>query len=182
MCRSLEQLISIVEAGCNPDYLFFWGHHQSGNIVDKSCLSQWYEAAFELDGEEYKSAEHYMMAQKAYLFNDSITYRKILEATTPEQAKQLGRSVQGFKSDIWARESFDIVVRGNIGKFAQNPSLRNFLISTGEMVLVEASPVDSIWGIGLAANHDSAKIPAHWPGKNLLGFALMAVRENLQNI
>lgn len=178
---SVQELQEFIAAGAKPEFLFFWGHRQSGNSVSKSCFSQWYESAFDVDGVNYKTAEHYMMAQKAHLFGDSDIYGKILVANTPDEAKSLGRKVSGFNDDIWSAKCFDIVMNGNLEKFSQNESLRNFLLSTNDKVLVEASPVDPVWGIGLAADDEHAKNPSQWRGKNLLGFALMAVRGKIKS-
>jgi ribA/ribD-fused uncharacterized protein len=87
--------------------------------------------------------------------------------------------VRGFDEDTWARERFGIVVEGSVHKFAAHADLREFLLGTGERVLVEASPLDRVWGIGLAADAEAAGDPRRWRGPNLLGFALMAARERL---
>ena len=71
------------------------------------------------------------------------------------------------------------MVAGNLGKFDQNPDVRRFLLGTGSRELVEASPVDDIWGIGLAADDPHAQDPATWRGLNLLGRALVEVRAAL---
>lgn len=177
---SKKDLIKKIQEGYNFTYLYFWGHHQKkAHIVDKSCLSQWYECLFVLDGIEYKSAEHYMMAQKAKLFNDEVSLRKIINASTPKEAKELGRKVQNFDASIWDEKAFEIVVDGNLEKFKQNENLKTFLLSTGSDVIVEASPYDKIWGIGLAQDNPKAKDPLLWNGENYLGFALMRVRDLL---
>jgi ribA/ribD-fused uncharacterized protein len=88
--------------------------------------------------------------------------------------------VRGFDEEIWTRERFGIVVEGSVHKFAADEELRAFLLGTGERVLVEASPVDRVWGIGLAADDAAAEDPERWRGPNLLGFALMAARERLR--
>ncbi len=120
-----------------------------------------------------------MMAEKARLFGDSEIREKILRSGSPGAAKQLGREVRGFDQDIWERERFDIVVKGNVQKFSQNQELGKFLIDTKKRILVEASPVDRIWGIGLDATSEFANVPSKWRGLNLLGFALMEVRDYL---
>ncbi|MGJ5203315.1 NADAR family protein [Bradyrhizobium sp. HKCCYLR20261] len=97
----------------------------------------------------------------------------------PSQAKKLGREVRGFDDARWTAHRFDIAVRGNVAKFGQNPPLGQWLRSTAEAVLVEASPVDRIWGIGLAADDPRARDPLTWLGLNLLGFALMKARAAL---
>lgn len=176
---SLDRLIAAVGNGARFDYLCFWGHRDRPGRVGKSCLSQWYPAAFELDGERYASAEHWMMAGKARLFGDHAITARILASDDPAEVKALGRKIAGFDETRWAAHRYPLVVAGNLAKFAQHPALGEFLLGTGEQVLVEASPVDAVWGIGLAADHRDATRPAQWPGLNLLGFALMDVRAQL---
>jgi ribA/ribD-fused uncharacterized protein len=174
--RSVDELI---EAGGRPDFLFFWGHRPSRDGVGAGCLSQWWPVTFTVTGHEYRSAEHYMMAEKARLFNDAPAAERIMAAATPKDAKSLGRAVRGFDGARWAAHRFDIVVAGNLAKFGQHADLRDYLLGTGERVLVEASPSDQVWGIGLAAGDPRAADPRTWRGENLLGFALMAVRARL---
>ncbi|HLK96213.1 MAG TPA: NADAR family protein [Hymenobacter sp.] len=178
--RSVETLLQHVHAEKPLKYLLFWGHTVRPNEpVGKECFSQWYPAAFTLDGDTYATAEHYMMAEKARLFNDETTRAAILQAAHPNDAKKLGRRVKGFDDAQWNAARFAIVVRGNEAKFSQHPAMRDFLLQSGARVLVEASPVDTIWGIGLAQDSPRATNPAEWRGLNLLGFALMEVRDNL---
>ena len=120
-----------------------------------------------------------MMASKARLFGDHKTLAKILASAEPKDAKALGRMVVGFEAALWEAHGFDFVVQANLAKFSQNLELKDFLISTSPKVLVEASPVDPVWGIGLASDDPQALDAAQWPGRNLLGFALMEVREQL---
>lgn len=175
------QLSSYLAAGNPVKFLHFWGHTPKTDGIDKSCLSQWYPASFCLDGVTYHTAEHFMMAQKARLFTDQIRLEAILACEHPGEAKKLGRQVRNFDSVLWDQHCFAYVVQGNMGKFSQNPPLKTFLLNTKQRVLVEASPRDRIWGIGLGASHPDAGNPAAWRGQNLLGFALMAVREQLRN-
>ena len=120
-----------------------------------------------------------MMAAKARLSGDADAAERILAAPHPGAAKALGRQVRRFDEQRWAEHRFDVVVAGNLAKFAQHPELRDFLAGTGSRVLVEASPLDRVWGIGLAADDERAASPERWPGLNLLGFALMEVRHQL---
>jgi ribA/ribD-fused uncharacterized protein len=129
----------------------------------------------------YPTAEHYMMAEKARLFGAKEACRAILAAGDPAVAKRLGRSVTGFDDELWSAKRVEIVVRGNMAKFSQHSGLKAFLLSTGDAVLVEASPTDKVWGIGLAEDHVDAGTPSRWPGLNLLGFALMLVRTTLRS-
>ena len=178
--RTLDALRAAVRGGYRPKYLLFWGHTPARDgTVGKACLSQWYPAPFTLGGDTYATAEHYMMAEKARLFGDEDTRARILAAPHPHAAKALGREVRGFDGAVWDRERFAVVVRANAAKFAADGALRAFLLGTGTRVLVEASPVDSVWGIGLAADDQAAEDPERWPGLNLLGFALMEVRAQL---
>lgn len=177
---TLPDLQARVARGEHFEYLHFWGHRQRADgTVTASCFSQWFPAGFEIDGVAYPTAEHFMMAEKARLFDDQDSVRKVLAAATPNDAKSLGRRVAGYEDARWTSRRFDAVVQGNLAKFSQSDRLRAFLIGTGSAVLVEASPVDAIWGIGMAADDARADDPAQWQGLNLLGFALMVVRARL---
>lgn len=173
----LQTLLGAVHAGEYLKFLFFWGHQpNTDGSLGKGCLSQWWPAAFTVDRITYPTAEHFMMAEKARLFGDEAALQEILNASSPGKAKSVGRIVQGFEDSIWNAQRFEIVVRGNQAKFAQNPPLQEFLRNTGNRILVEASPQDRIWGIGLTEDDPRATNPAQWLGLNLLGFALMKVR------
>lgn len=173
----LEDLRLRFNSGEVLKYVFFWGHQSSKKDVTAACFSQWYEASFIVDGQRYPTAEHFMMAEKAALFEDHATRAEVLLAPNPGAAKALGRKVHGFDEQLWLQHRFGIVVRANEAKFTQNPELSQFLKQTGSRVLVEASPVDRIWGIGLAHDDERVNNPNLWRGLNLLGFALMQVRD-----
>ncbi len=175
-----EDLIGFLAAGGQAKYLFFWGHTPPADeSVSKSCLSQWWHAPFTVDAVTYATAEHWMMAAKADLFGDLATREAIIAARTPKEAKALGRKVANYDDARWEATRFGAVVEGNFHKFSQHADLGEWLVKTGDRVLVEASPVDPVWGIGLDEHHADAANPAKWPGLNLLGFALMEVRERL---
>ncbi|MDQ1015933.1 ribA/ribD-fused uncharacterized protein [Streptomyces afghaniensis] len=179
--HSRDALLRAVRAGAGIRYLHFWGHRpRPDGRIGASCLSQWWPAPFTVDGVEYATAEHWMMAGKARLFEDAAAERAVLAAGHPAEAKKAGRLVRGFDEAIWERERFRIVVEGSVHKFGAHPELRAFLLGTGDRVLVEASPVDRVWGIGLAADDEAAADPERWRGPNLLGFALMEARERLR--
>ncbi|MFF3848451.1 NADAR family protein [Streptomyces sp. NPDC002328] len=179
---SREALVREVRAGARVKYLHFWGHRPlPDGRVGASCLSQWWPSPFVVDGVTYATAEHWMMAAKARLFDDAEAERLALTAGHPSQAKKAGRLVRGFDQATWERERFRIVVEGSVHKFAAHPRLEGFLLGTGDRVLVEASPVDRVWGIGLAARDEGASDPERWRGPNLLGFALMEARERLRD-
>jgi ribA/ribD-fused uncharacterized protein len=179
---TLEALLELLDNGKTVKYLFFWGHTPtSKGQIDKSCLSQWWEASFEVSGEKYLTAEHWMMAEKARLFGAEGIRKQILASQHPKEAKKLGRQVPNFDGEIWEQHRFDIVVNGNLHKFRQNPALKTFLIGAANRVLVEASPVDAIWGIGMDQKNSKLYQPHQWKGLNLLGFALMKTRDLLKN-
>lgn len=178
--RDRDALAALVARGARPKWLMFWGHRpQPDGSVGAGCLSQWWPCEFTVDGDRYASAEHWMMAGKARLFGDDDAVPAILAARTPAEAKNLGRLVRGFDDARWTAARFDLVVAGNVAKFGQDPALREYLLGTRNRVLVEASPRDRIWGIGLGAANERASDPAQWRGLNLLGFALMEAREQL---
>lgn len=172
-----DALIEQVAAGLRPKFVFFWGHTGRGGAVGKECFSQWYPSPFDVGGIRYPTAEHWMMAEKARLFGDDDALAEIVAADSPGAAKALGRKVRGFDDDTWRAHRVSIVVAGNRVKFAG--ALGAVLRQTGDRVLVEASPRDRIWGIGLGAKNPDAERPAAWRGDNLLGFALMTVRDQL---
>lgn len=173
-----EHLVAQQQAGERLRFRFFWGH--TGQGVGPWVLSQWWEAPFVVGGVTYRTAEHWMMAEKARLFGDAAILPAILAAGSPGAAKALGRKVAGFDEQTWARARFDIVMAGNLEKFRQNPPLGDWLRTTGDLILVEASPRDAIWGIGMAATHPQVEDVSAWRGENLLGFALMEVRQALR--
>ncbi len=159
------------------DFVFFWGHEARMENNPEACLSQWWHCHFEVDGVWYNCEEQYMMAQKALQFGDTAIYQQILASYSPMEQKKLGRKVAGFDAEKWNAIRYDIVLKGNKAKFIQNPPLAEFLLSTGDKILVEASPKDTIWGIGMTKENKDAIRPNRWKGQNLLGFALMEVRD-----
>lgn len=180
--RSRETLSVATSDGYEPEWLHFWGHAASKDgSVTKTCFSQWWAGhAFTHEGVHYATAEHFMMAGKARLFQDDSALGRILAAQTPAEAKKLGRLVQKFDDTVWKAARWDIVVQGNLAKFGQHPDLSEFLLQTRDQVIVEASPFDRIWGIGMGSENPNARNPSQWKGLNLLGFALMEVRERLR--
>lgn len=178
---SREKLVGAVRGGARIKYLHFWGNQaRPDGRLGPGCLSQWWPSPFTVDGVGYATAEHWMMAAKARLFGDPEAERRALTAGHPAEAKKAGRQVRGFDEETWVRERFELVVEGNVHKFSADDGLRAYLLATGERVLVEASPMDRLWGIGLAADDEAAHDPERWRGPNLLGFALMETRERLR--
>jgi ribA/ribD-fused uncharacterized protein len=179
--RSVSDLIDLPRSGQRVKFVFFWGHRpERDGSPGRGCLSQWWPAPFTLDGHVFATAEHYMMWRKAMLFDDTASARKILRAAHPRQAKELGRGVLGFDQRRWEACREEIVLTGSVAKFDQHPELSRFLLGTGERVLVEASPLDTVWGIGLTADDPRAAQPEQWRGPNLLGFALTEARARLK--
>lgn len=179
MKYTLQNTIEKFQKKENPEFLFFWGHTVKEEIT-KACFSQWFPGEFEESGIVYNTAENYMMAGKAKLFNDDETLQEILNSDTPNQAKSLGRKVKNFDPKVWDEQKYEIVRRANFLKFSQNEAFKEFLLSTNDKILVEASPYDTIWGIGMLETDPKAQDPSLWKGENLLGFALMEVRDELR--
>ncbi|MGV9309220.1 NADAR family protein [Nonomuraea sp. NPDC003727] len=178
--RTLDAAIAAEQAGQPLRHLYFWGHRPARDGgIGTGCLSQWWPVTFTEDSHTFASAEHYMMAHKAWLFGDDDAAAAVLSADHPAEAKKLGRTVRGFDEETWKAHRFDIVVRGSIAKFGGDAALKEFLLGTSGRVLVEASPYDRIWGIGLTADDPRAATPSTWQGLNLLGFALMTARDTL---
>lgn len=178
-----SQLQKEAADGKNQNFFLFWGHQLSKDgSINKSCFSQWWMTEFWSIANHYCCMEQFMMAQKAELFGDENIQQQILESKDPKQIKAFGRKVQGFDQALWDKAKYSIVLNGNWCKFSQNRDLRDFLLATGDSVLVEASPYDAIWGIRLSADSQDAQNPLKWRGQNLLGFALMEVRDELRRI
>ncbi len=177
---TFEELLRQLALGSAPTYLCFWGHESPApDTVDAACLSQWYPAAFEVEGIRFATTEHYMMWAKALLFGDGETAAQIAASDDPGEAQRLGRRVRGFDEAAWVAARAGIVFQANQAKFGQNPALAAYLLSTGNRVLVNASPWDGIWGVGLGAEDPRIQQPPAWRGLNLLGFTLMRVRASL---
>lgn len=153
----------------NNDCEFFW----------RGPLSQWYLSDFIVDGIRYNTAEQYMMYMKAVIFHDKETARKILNTKSPKIQKLLGRQVKNFHVDKWNNKACSVVYKGNYAKFTQNEDLYNYLLSTAPKLLVEASPVDLIWGIGLDEETAIVTPKNQWKGKNWLGKTLTNLRNDL---
>ncbi|WP_299454687.1 NADAR family protein [uncultured Microscilla sp.] len=154
-------------------FTFFW--------ETRSPLSQWHPSDFTVDGVAFNCAEQYMMCQKAKLFEDQQIAAQILLTKKPRDQKALGRKVRNFDSAIWNNHCKKIVYEGNYAKFTQNEALKASLLATTGTTLVEASPYDKIWGIGLAADHPDAQDKSKWQGTNWLGEVLTQLRNDLIN-
>lgn len=157
----------------NSDNFYFWGH--SGEYA---CLSNWSATPFEKDSLLFLTSEHYMMYEKAMLMNDARTAIKILNAFSPKEAKRLGRTVKNWDESKWVEHRERIMYEGCMAKFQSNPDIKKTLLSTYPKHLVEASPFDSIWGIGMKATHKDVEDKSKW-GLNLLGKTLDRVRATL---
>lgn len=175
----LTGLLVAEDEGTLPGTVAFWSEAARADRPGPWVLSQWYAAPFEVDGVRYATAEAYMMAEKARLFDDADALAAVLAATHPAVAKKAGRLVTPFDSTVWDAHRYDVVVRGNVAKFSAHDDLRRYLLSTAPKVLVEASPFDRVWGIGAGPDDLAVGRPARWRGRNLLGFALMDVRDLL---
>ena len=154
-----------------PAFTFFF--------TEASPFSQWYRCRFEAGGHAFHCAEQYMMHGKALLFDDADVAAQILTVDSPKKHKELGRKVKGFDDAVWKANRENIVMAGSRAKFTQNADLLALLLATKGTTLVEASPYDRIWGIGLSATDPKAQDPATWRGQNLLGKILTTLRDEL---
>jgi ribA/ribD-fused uncharacterized protein len=151
-------------------FTFFWG----------GPLSQWHKAEFTVNGQLFNTAEQYMMAEKARLFGDEDARQRILATPNARKQKAIGREVRNFDAERWNAAARDIVYRGNLAKFSSDLQLRQILLDTGNSTIVEASPDDCIWGIGLAEDSPDARDRTKWRGTNWLGEVLERVRAELR--
>ncbi len=165
--KQWNELKDKIREGEKFNYILFWS----------GPYSQWEYSPMVIDGKEYLTAEHYMMYRKALCFGDIESIDLIMSTPSPNDAKQVGRRVKNYDDRIWSDVRYDIVVKGNYHKFTQNEEFKKILLSTDDAVIVEASPHDTIWGIGLGEESKKCLDPLKWCGQNLLGFAIMDVRE-----
>ena len=168
----MSQHVTIID-----EFVFFW----------RGWPSQWYPSPFEIEGIQYTCAEQYMMAEKARAFTEAhpdnaAILKAIMSTDSPREQKSLGGSVKGFDDTEWVNVVREIVYRGNLAKFTQNLPLRELLLETGNRTIVEASPVDKRWGIGLAVDDPRAKDPTQWQGLNWLGEAIMRARATIRGM
>lgn len=154
----------------NGFVLFFGGY-----------FSQWYTHKMTIDGVEYNCCEQYMMAEKARTFGDAEALEAIMKSDNPKHQKAYGRAVKNFNPHIWDKMAQEVVFRANLAKFS-DPKLKEYLMSFGNEEIVEASPYDKIWGIGLGEDDPDALDKTKWQGTNFLGESIMRVREALRSI
>ena len=169
----------LIDGGWDGEFVFFW--KPEVDAVGPGTLSQWQPSAFRIY-DDCCCAEQYMMAEKARLFGDTAIEGEIMATDDPKRMKSLGRRVANFDATLWDKAKYSVVLDGNYAKFTQDETLREYLLSTTGKVLVEASPMDTIWGIGLSSANPKAADPAQWRGQNLLGFALMEVRDEITRV
>lgn len=147
-------------------HIYFWS----------GIYSNWYKSDFEIAGQTYNCCEQYMMAEKARLFKDEEMEQAIMITKDPSKQKAMGRNVRNFDQKIWEQYALNIVYQANYAKFSQNPELKQILLDTGEKMIVEASPTDTIWGVGLHEDDPLILDESNWKGRNWLGIAIMNAR------
>lgn len=146
---------------------------------ENGYLSNWYPSSFAIDGVTFSSMEQYMMYRKACTFHDHGTAAEILSTDDVARIKALGRQVAGYDDHCWNGVRQIIVYEGLLQKFRQNNDLQEQLRETGNALLAECAVQDCIWGIGLSMHDPNRLAPSRWKGQNLLGYALMQVREHI---
>lgn len=182
MTNSIDKLRDDYKNDKNLEYLFFCGYQPSKDgSITKSCLSQWWKSDFKIDSNNYSCMEQYMMAEKARLFNDDEALAKIMKSTNQMIMQELGGAVNNFDEKLWVKRRYSIILNGSYAKFVQIDELRQFLIGTKDRVLVYDSAYDKIWGICMN-DFEKKENPFTWEGGNLLGFALMEVREEILRV
>ena len=146
---------------------------------ENGFLSNWYLSDFSINGISFTSMEQYMMYQKAVCFQDKNIAEQILATKDVAKIKELGRCVSGYNDQYWNGVRQIIVFEGLLAKFTQNELLKKQLKDTQNAILAECAVKDCIWGIGLSMNDSNRLKPELWKGQNLLGFALMIVRNKI---
>ena len=155
------------ELETKPKYTFFW----------HGPLSNWAPSEFVFNGIKFNCGEQYMMFTKAALFEDLEMMAEIMSTTSPRLQKEYGRKVKGYSDEVWMPVCVELMARGLYAKFTQNEHSKNALLATVGTEIVEASPMDIVWGVGLAAEDPRIQDKSQWRGTNFLGIVLMMVRE-----
>lgn len=143
-------------------------------------LSNWYLSDFTVDGIKFSSMEQYMMYQKAVMFKDKDIASQILKTNDVARIKDFGRQVSNYNDSVWNGMRQIVIYKGLLEKFRQNEKLKKALLDTGDDILAECAVSDKIWGIGLSMKDSNKNDIKRWKGQNLLGFALMLVRNELR--
>jgi ribA/ribD-fused uncharacterized protein len=177
MPLTVETLARAVADGARPSFLCFpdWG-----GALPAGCLAPWTPTPFETSAGRFGSAEQHFMHAKAMLFGDQAVADRIMRTATPGQARELGRRVGGFQEEEWIAKRVRLMEEANRAKFCALPELLAYLLSTWPALLVQASALDTVWGSGLDLDDPFLPRPGQWPGRNLVGFSLMKVREELR--
>lgn len=147
---------------------------------ENGYLSNWYMSPFTADGIRFSSMEQFMMYRKAVAFGERDRAAQILDTEDVGRIKELGRLVSGYDDNYWNGIRQIVVYEGLYAKFSQNEELKRLLQATGRAVLAECAVKDRIWGIGLSMDDPDRLDRRKWKGQNLLGYALMMVREKLR--
>lgn len=159
----------------NDTHIFFW--------MPDSFMSNWYSPSplylIDHPSVRFENSEAAFMFLKAMTFGDLFVAKQVIANQDPKYTKGLGKTVNGFTDEVWAEERYNCMLDACFAKFTQNPKLAKKLLATGSKILVEASPYDKIWGVGLAPNDVRVLNPANWRGLNLLGEVLMDIRDLL---
>lgn len=143
-------------------------------------LSNWYLSSFVLDGIKFSSNEQYIMYQKCKTFGDEVSAKAVLDTDDTEEQQKIGRKAKGYIPSVWSGLRQMVAVRGLMAKFSQNEELKKKLLDTGDAYLVECAGSDKVWACGIRLNDDDRFYADRWSGSNILGFALMEVRERLR--
>ncbi len=159
-----------IEDRVTDTHVYFWGD---------PTLSNWGPAPFTYKENKFYNSEQAFMWEKALCFGDTETANQILETSNPRTAKDLGRLVKNYDEKIWETKRFDAMFNVCLAKFSQNKPRLETLLSTGNKTIVEASPYDKVWGVGIHWTDDEILDENNWKGQNLLGRVLMKVREQL---
>ena len=154
--------------------IYFWKPYQNDGY-----LSNWYPSPFTVDGKHFVNSEHYFMWKKVMLFEPELE-QLILSTKDPKEMKSIGQKVKNYNNSEWSAVRYEIMKEALFHKFSQNPKLLNNLMWTGNSGIIEASPSDRVWGIGITAVE--ALMDKPWKGQNLLGKALIETRTRFKNI
>jgi ribA/ribD-fused uncharacterized protein len=157
-------------------FIYFWKHDE----IPYGVFCNWSPHSIQIDEITFATAEHALMFGKAILFKDEEASKKLITSKDPKEAKSIGRTVKDFDEQIWDQHKFTIMCKVLLAKVNQHKIIKDLLLTTQDATIVEASPLDDIWGIGLGAKKAALVGPSKWKGQNLLGKAWEYVRNEIK--
>ena len=183
----LEETVHMLQKSgitANTDYLDIEGKRVDAVYFHKpeepyGFLSNWYLSDIEVDGQQFTSTEQYIMFRKCMILGDTDAAQQVMATNDPAEQQMIGQHAKCYNDAVWSGLCQVVAMRGLLAKFTQHDDLRQWLLSTGNAYLVECARTDRRWACGIGLKDDARHDITKWKGRNILGFALMEVRNQI---